>query len=44
LTHMELYDKLLVVLAWLTDTSVSWSELVKRMKAWIFKDRFKGNS
>jgi hypothetical protein len=38
------YDKLLVVLAWLTDTSVSWSELVIRMKASMFKDRFKGNS
>jgi hypothetical protein len=33
-----------VVLAWLTDTSVGWSELVRRMKAWVFKDRFKGGS
>jgi hypothetical protein len=38
------YNKLLVVLAWLTDTSVGWSELVRRMKASMFKDRFKGNS
>jgi hypothetical protein len=38
------YDKLLVVLAWLTDTSVGWPELVRRMKASMFKDRFKGDS
>jgi hypothetical protein len=33
-----------VVLAWLTDTSVGWSDLVRRMKASMFKDRLKGDS
>jgi hypothetical protein len=37
-------DKLLVVLAWLTDTSVGWSKLVRRMKASMFQDRFKSDS
>jgi hypothetical protein len=38
------YNKLLVVLAWLSDTSVGWSEMVRRMKASMTKDRFKGGS
>jgi hypothetical protein len=37
------YNKLLlVVLAWPTDTSVGWYELIRRMKASMFMDRFKG--
>jgi hypothetical protein len=42
-THSP-YDKLLVVFAWLTDTSVDWYELIRRMKTSMFKDRFKGDS
>jgi hypothetical protein len=38
------YDKLLMVLAWLTDISVGWFLLVRLMKASMFMDRFKGDS
>jgi hypothetical protein len=41
--HGAQTTKLLVVLAWLTDTSVGWSELVRRMKAAMFKDRWELN-
>jgi hypothetical protein len=38
------YDKLLVVLAWMTDTKLGWSELARRMKESMFKERFVGEN